>query len=59
LPPTFRGLAKAGILAQKFIRITAVAPCTNVSKKHFSRHIAKPMLPASVMLSAMFLVVVN
>ena len=31
-------------LAQKLNRITTVETCTNVSYKHFSRHMAKPML---------------
>jgi hypothetical protein len=39
---TVLGFAMWRILAQKFNRITAVEPCTNVSNKHFSRHIAKP-----------------
>lgn len=33
-----------GNLAQKFNRIPNVEPCTNIALKHFSRHIAKPML---------------
>jgi hypothetical protein len=43
---TVLGLAMWRILAQKFNKIPNVELCINVSKKHFSRHIAKPMLAA-------------
>jgi hypothetical protein len=38
------GVGGGGILTLKFVRNTNADPCTNVSWKHYSRHIAKPML---------------
>jgi hypothetical protein len=45
----FSALRSGGFLAQKFNRIPNVEYCTSVSKKHFSRHIAKPLLVAGLL----------
>jgi hypothetical protein len=54
LPLTVEAWRCSGFLAQKFNRITAVEPYTNVSSKYETRHIAKPMFVAVSILCRSF-----